>query len=956
MKKQRLMPVLLSLTLAGGSAWAATIKGIIKDAEGAPLPGAAIQLTALPDSTRAGYMMSGETGEFSFKDLKPGKYRLLAVMTGMEDIDRNLEIEKDDETLDLGGITLTENAVMLQEAVVKGVKAAVVAKQDTLEFNADSYHTAPNGTVNDLLKKLPGVEVGTDGSITSNGKTIKKILVDGKEFFGDDPQMASKNLPSNMVNKVQVVDRKSDLARLTGIDDGEEETVINLTVKKDMNNGWFGNASGGYGTDDRYEGSFVINNFNNGNQITLLGGANNTNELGFSDRGRGRFSGFGSSGGITNSQRFGVNFNVGKDEIFRVGGNILYSHTDQLITRRSATQYLYPDYVNYQKADSRNKDRGHNVSSDFRIQWNINEYNTIEFRPRVSFNFRDGESNSLTLLSEDDSYMNLINSNRNSRSNNGHSVETGGDFIYNHKVASHPGRSFSVRANYAFSNNHQYSTTWSEIEYFLKSEDDELLYRYLDNRSWSNTIEGRLTWTEPLGDVKRGNFLNFAYSIKYQWNNADQLTYNVPIPDELENFQPEDFREVPPGAEFSDILSNSFRNKFFTQELQAGYKKVTKTYNLDAGLLFSPSSSKSEDLIMSERNIPERWVWNVSPYARFRYKFGKQSSIRANYRARTSQPSMSQLQPVANVSDPLNIIIGNPELKPTFTQNIGVNFFNFHMDSQQSIMAMVNASYALNTVVARTVTDRETGGRTTTYANCNGNLNLMGMFMLTQPFRNRKWRFNARIHARYNSAPGFINGDFNRTGNLNLSPSGGLTFSTEIFQMSVNPTYSYGLTDNTLPQQPDRVTHAYGFNSDLSLNLPFGLTFNTDLAFSNRTGYSSGYDSRQWLWNAQLSYSVLSDKSLTFTVRGYDLLGQKQNINRSIGANTIVDSEVNDLTRYVMFGVTWTFNTLKKKGKGPDGENDMFMPGPPPPGAPHGGPGGMPGGRPGGIPGGRPPR
>ncbi len=948
MKTQRLTPILLSITLAGGSAWAATIKGVIKDADGAPLPGAAIQLTALPDSTRAGYMMSGDTGEFAFNDLKPGKYRLLAVMTGMEDIDRNLTVEKPDQTIDLGGITLTENAVMLQEAVVKGVKAAVVAKQDTLEFNADSYHTAPNGTVGDLLKKLPGVEVSSDGSITSNGKTIKKILVDGKEFFGDDPQMASKNLPSNMVNKVQVVDRKSDLARLTGIDDGEEETVINLTVKKDMNNGWFGNVSGGYGTDNRYEGSFVINNFNNGNQITLLGGANNTNELGFSDRGRGRFNGFGGSGGITNSQRFGLNFNVGKDEIFRVGGNILYSHTDQLVTRRSATQYLYPDYVNFQNADSRNKDRGHNISSDFRIQWNINEQNTIEFRPRLSFNFRDSESNSLTILREESDA--LINSNRNSRSNNGHSVETGGDFIYNHKFASRPGRSFSVQAKYAFSNNHQFSTTWSEIEYYLKNDDDELLYRFLDNRSWSNSVEGRLSWTEPLGDVKRGNFLNFAYRVKYQWNNADQLTYNLPLPDDLTDFQPEDFKEAPIGAELSDILSNSFRNKFFTQELQAGYKKVTKAYTLDAGLLFSPSSSKSEDLIMSERNIPERWVWNVSPYARFRYKFGKQTSLRANYRARTSQPSMTQLQPVANVADPLNIIIGNPELKPTFTQNISVNFFNFHTDSQQSIMAMLNASYAINTIVARTVTDRETGGRTTTYSNCNGNLNLFGMAMLTQPFRNRKWRFNARLNARYASSPGYINGDFNRTGNLNLSPSGGLTFSTEIFQMSVNPTYSFGLTDNTLPQQPDRETHAYGFNSDLSLNLPFGLTFNTDLSFSNQTGFSSGYDSRQWLWNAQLSYSVLADKSLTFTVRGYDILGQKQNISRSVGANTIVDSEYNDLTRYVMFGVTWTFNTLKKKSKGPDGESEMW-PGPPPGGRHPGG--GRPSGPP---PGGRPPR
>lgn len=929
MKTTRLLPIVTCISLAAISAHAAVVKGIIKDADNSPLPGASVQLVSLPDSTRVGYVMTGVNGEFNFKDLKPGKYRFLAEMTGMEEIDKDIELKSPDQTLDFGDLTLTENAVTLKEAVVTGVRAAVVAKQDTIEFNADSYHTAPNGTVNDLLKKLPGVEVASDGSITSNGKTISKILIDGKEFFGDDPQMASKNLPSNMVNKIQVVDRKSDLARLTGIDDGEEETVINLTVKKDMNNGWFGNVSGGYGTDQRYQGSFVVNNFNNGNQITLLGGANNINEMGFSDMGRGNFRDFGGNGGINKSQRIGLNFNIGKEEIFRIGGNVLYSHTDRLSTRRTATQFLYPDYVNYQDADSRNRDKGHNISSDFRIQWNIDPQNTIEFRPRFRINFRDALSLSNSILRDKEPNGPEINSNLNNQTNKGHSINTGGDFIFNHKVASHPGRSFSFQVNYAFSDTRQKSTTWSDIEYYLRQEDSEELYRYLDNRSWSNSVESRITWTEPIGDVKRGNFLNFAYRINYRWNNADKLTYNLPLPEDTDDFVPQEFSQVPPGAELSDILSNSFRNKFFTQELQAGYKKVTKNYNLDAGLLFSPSSSKSEDLIMSERNIPERWVWNVSPYARFRYKFGQQTSLRLNYRARTSQPSMTQLQPVEDVSDPLNIKIGNPDLKPTFTQSLNLHFNDYRQESQQSLFVMLNGSYALNTIVSRTITNPETGGRTTTYSNCNGNFNLFGMVMMTRPFKNRRLRFNVRLNGRYSSMPGYINGDFNRSGNLTLSPTGGLTFSNDIFQMSVNPNYSFNQVKNTLPNQVDRVTHSYGFFSDASLYLPFGLQLNTDLVFSNTSGYSQGFNSKQWLWNAQLSYSILSDKSLTFSVRAYDILGQKKNISRSVSDISIVDSEFNDLTRYVMFGVTWNFNTLKKKGKGPNGETDMWTPGGP---------------------------
>ncbi|MDE7109917.1 MAG: outer membrane beta-barrel family protein, partial [Muribaculaceae bacterium] len=387
--------------------------------------------------------------------------------------------------------------------------------------------------------------------------------------------------------------------------------------------------------------------------------------------------------------------------------------------------------------------------------------------------------------------------------------QTGGNLIFNHKFASRPGRSLSLQARYQFSNTRQKSTSWSNIIYYMLSDkDDEELYRFIDNHTWSNNVNTRLTWTEPLGDLKKGNFLNFAYRLSYQWNNADKFTYSLPSPENPEEFNPPFFSDTPADSVIDQSLSNSFRNNFFTQELQIGYKKVSKKLNLDAGLLFSPSSSESRDLINSDRNIPTRWVWNVAPYANIRYKFGTQSSLRANYRARTSQPSMTQLQPVRDESDPLNIVQGNPDLKPTFTQSVGIFFNDFSMKSQQSVFAVINASFAINSIVSKTITDRETGGRTTTYGNVNGNFNIFGMAMITRPFRNRKWRFNARMNARFGNTPGYINGEFNRTGNLTLSPSAGITFSSEVFQMSVNPNYSFGNVTNSLPEQPDRRTHS----------------------------------------------------------------------------------------------------------------------------------------------------
>ncbi|MCH5240904.1 MAG: outer membrane beta-barrel protein [Muribaculaceae bacterium] len=908
---------------------AVNVKGLVYDIDDTPLPGASVTIKSLPDSITIALQATNIEGEFDIENVKPGKSLLLISMTGMETVSKLLNVTDSSENLNLGKITLRENAILLKEAVVKGVRAAVIAKQDTIEFNADSYHTSPNATVDQLLKKLPGVEVGSDGSITSNGKTISKILVDGKEFFADDPQMATKNLPSNMVDKVQVIDRKSDLARLTGIDDGEEETVINLKVKKDMNNGWFGNISAGYGIDDKYNGSFVINNFHNGNQITLLGGLNNINENGFTDRGRGRFRDFGGNGGITTAQRLGLNFNVGNEEIFRIGGNILYSHSDRKVTQKSATQYLFPDSTSYQNSGSYNNDKGHNLNVDLRLQWNIDDYNTLDFRPRFSMNFRDSEKNDSSILRAGDALMSMVNKNDNFQNNKGKSYQTSGNLIFNHKFASKPGRSFSVNLQYSFSKTLQKSLSWSNIIYYLLHDEDEEFYRYLDNKNYSNSVEGRLSWIEPLGNPQRGNFITLSYRTKYQWNNADQFTYNLPLP-EVGNLDFDlGFNGLPFGAEFDPNLSNSFRNKFFTQELQIGYKKVSKTLNLETGILFSPSSSASHDLINDARNIPTRWVWNVSPFANVRVKFSDNSSMRANYRARTSQPSISQLQPVPDVSDPLNIKIGNPELKPTFTQNIGINFNNFNAERQQSLMLMINASYSLNTIVSRTITDSETGGRTTTYSNVNGNTNLFFMGMYTGPFSNTKWRFNARFNTRYASTPGYINGDFNRSDNVTLSPSAGITFSSDIFQASLNPNYSFNTVINSLPQQNNRKTHSYGFSADASLYLPFGLDLTTDLNFAANSGYTTGYNINQWLWNAQLSYSFLSDKSLTFSVKAYDLLHQKKNILRSVTANAIVDTEYNDLTRYVLFSLTWSFNSLKKKNKGPTGEEDIFM-GPPP--------------------------
>ena len=317
---------LFLVLFSAATTYAGNIFGKVVDSEKEPLIQASVRLLAAKDSAYIKGGATNEQGRFRINNVKSGKYILQATYVGYEPTYKNITVGADN--LRVGEIVMNESSIMLKETTVIGVKTPIKVMEDTVEYNADTYKTQPNAVVEDLLKRMSGVEVSSDGKITAHGKEVTKILVDGKEFFSDDPTVASKNLPANMIDKLQVIDRKSDLARLTGVDDGEDETVINLTVKKGMKNGWFGTVDAGYGTDNRYKGIFNVNRFWNDNQITFLGNFNNVNEMGFADGG-GNFRRFGGNNGINTSQAFGVNFNVGNKEIFRVGGDVMYSHSDR---------------------------------------------------------------------------------------------------------------------------------------------------------------------------------------------------------------------------------------------------------------------------------------------------------------------------------------------------------------------------------------------------------------------------------------------------------------------------------------------------------------------------------------------------------------------------------------------------------------------------------------------------
>lgn len=913
--------------------YAGNIFGRVVDSEKEPLIQASVRLLAAKDSAYVKGGATNEQGRFRINNVKSGKYILQATYVGYEPTYKNITVGTDN--LRVGEIVMNESSIMLKETTVIGVKTPIKVMEDTVEYNADTYKTQPNAVVEDLLKRMSGVEVSSDGKITAHGKEVTKILVDGKEFFSDDPTVASKNLPANMIDKLQVIDRKSDLARLTGVDDGEDETVINLTVKKGMKNGWFGTVDAGYGTDNRYKGIFNVNRFWNDNQITFLGNVNNVNEMGFADGG-GNFRRFGGNNGINTSQAFGVNFNVGNKEIFRVGGDVMYSHSDRDNIQTTKRQYLYTDINSMANMDKLSRDNGHNIRASFRVQWNPDSTNTFEFRPNFRANFNDSwskETSATNTIGQgyilDQTSQNLVNS-------NGTSYNFGGSLVYNHKFKSRPGRSFSFQGRYQFSNVSEFERTLSinrNTYTYADSIDEDILdyAQYADNHTWNNMAQGRVTWTEPLGNVKNGHFLTFAYRAQYRWNNADKYTYSAPS-DVLNNivlnyltddrYSHTNLEELFYGYEFepNDSLTNIFRNEYFNQDIRVGYKKVSKAYTLDAGLSLVPTMQKSHNISNPDKDIPESWVWNLAPFVRYRLKMSKSRSLNVNYMGRSSQPTMAQIQPVPDYSDPLNIVIGNPNLKPTFTHNVNVRFQDFNMEAQRSIMLMGFVRYNQNSIVSNTTFDPETGGRITNYTNANGVWNARLMNMISMPLRNKAFSFSNHLFGFYSATVGSNNGNLNRSGSFMVGESFSFAWRPDYLEFELRPFYNLQIVRNTVQTASNRDVHTYGGTFNATYNAPFGLSVNSELSYSGTQGYSVG-EPNQWLWNASIGYSFLKGKAATISLKAFDLLQQRENVRRNVTANYIDDTEYNSLTRYFMLNFTYKFNTFGA-GEQPKNRNE----------------------------------
>lgn len=879
---------------------------VVEQGSDTPIEQATVRLLNVKDSAMVRGVVSARNGSFTLKNVKKGSYLLHITFIGYDPLYQPLQITGKKNPVNVGKLELSDGAIELGEAVVIGKAPEVTVRNDTVEYNADSYKVTEGSVLEDLLKKMPGVEVDSEGKITVNGKEVKKVMVDGKEFFSDDPKVASKNLPAKMIDKLQVLDKKSDMAQMTGFDDGEEETVINLTVKPGMKQGWFGNAYGGYGSKDRYEGNAMVNRFVNNDQITFMGGANNTNNMGFSDLastmfsgmggGGGRRGGFGAGSGITSSGNAGLNFSKEfKPDKLTLGGNTRYSHSDNDARSKSDRQNILPgDSSSYDNSEAMSRTKSDNFGVDFRLEWKPDTMTQLIFRPSFSFShsMNDNFSDATTLDNERDT----VNTNKSSNysESNGYNLNASIDFS---RKLNNKGRVFSATLSGGNSDSYSDGMNRSDIVYF--NQTDALKNSIIDQRSrYDNkgfNYRAYVSWVEPIG---HNNFIQATYSISQRKQEALKNVYNQDA-DGIYNV-------------LDSAYSQSYRNNFISQRASLSFKSQRAKFNYTIGLNLDPSYSSSENFV-GDTTLSKitRKVVNLSPMAQFNYMFDKRTNLRIMYNGRTSQPSMTQLQPVADISDPTNITIGNPDLNPRYTNNVFIRFQQFTPEKQQAFMIMANGSYIINDIVSYTSYNQETGVKTTTYKNVNGNYSGNVRMMLNTPLKNKKFSINSMTMASFANSNGYINEEKNTNRNLILSERGGIDFRSSYLDLGVNGNIRYNATSNSLQKENNQNTFNYGAGGYTTIYLPLNFKIESDVNWSTNSGYGDGFKQNEVLWNASASKSFLKNNQGTLRFKIYDILQQRSNISRSITASYIQDSEYNTLGSYFMVHFIYRFSIFK---------------------------------------------
>ena len=780
----------------------ATVTGRILDGE----TGEAMIGTNVSVSDAEGKHLGGAVtlrdGSFNITAMPMGKLTVKASFVGYQAYTKEINIEKRNQRINIGTVVLAPDVVMLEGATVTGELPQVTVKDDTVIYNAGAFRVPEGSVLEELIKKLPGAEVGDDGSIKINGKTVRRFLVEGKEFFGNDMNMAMKNLPTEIVEKVKTYERKSDLTRITGIDDGEEETVLDLTIKKGMKKGWFGNVDLAYGSKDRYAERFMVNRFADKTQVSLVGSYNNVNDTGFPGMGgRGRGGGGGGGGGETKSGMGGLNLALERGKV-EFGGNVRYRNTDSHSTTKSSVQNFVSTRASFSNSSNGGKNLNNSVNGDFRFEWKIDSMTTLQFRPNFSFSKSESESEGVTATFNEDPYSDAIddplnqmdnilhdikiNYNKNASNSESHTDNVSGNLLFNRRLGK-SGRNLSIRMNGNYSKTKNDGFNVSNVTYFQRNDSTALTYRFRQTPNSNKSFSAGFTYSEPIAQAV---FLQLNYQYQYSKRHSDGKTFDLGgIANMLDSlaqfgntFLPYNYRDY-----LDDALSRYTDNENYNHNIEVSMRAIGEHYNLNVGVQMQPQRQKVDYDYQNLDTVASRNFFRISPTLNFRYRFSRQENLQVTYRGNQQQPSITDLFNMTDNSNPLNIRQGNPELKPSFTNNFNVNYNKSIVDLQRSFYGGMSFSNTLNSISNRTQYNDETGGRITKPTNINGNWNLNGNAGFNTAIIPSRFTVNFSTSAGYNNRVSYIyqNNESmkNKVKDLNLSERLTFTWREEYFDI-----------------------------------------------------------------------------------------------------------------------------------------------------------------------------
>ena len=960
MKKSILMMLLLLVSIAS-FAQERLVSGAIIDRDTKdPVEQVTVQLLKT-DSTYVTGAISNEKGLFHLNAPGNGKYLLKITSVGYKPTVKRVVIEQD-KNLALGNVVVGADAIMLKGAVVTAMAQKVTLKEDTFVYNSAAYRTPEGSVVEELVKRLPGAEVSDDGTIKINGKEVKKILVDGKEFMTGDTKTALKNLPTSIIDKIKAYDEKSDLSKVTGIDDGEEQTVLDFNVKKGMNKGLMSNIDLGIGNKDRYSARGMGGYFNSNNRFMLFGNANNTSDRGFGGGGPRR--GFGGGNGLNASKMLAANYNYEEKNKFKFNTSLRWNHSDGDVWSRRSSENFMGSSSSFSNSLNQNFSRSDSWNGNIRLEWMPDTMTNILFRPSISWTTNDSRSTGISASYNQDPYQYsddplsdegiekmdevdaVINRQKSVSLSNSKNNNISGMLQLNRKL-NNKGRNVTLRMDAKYTDKDSKSISLQNAHLYLVQTAAGLDSTYQTNRynltpSKDYSYSAQATYSEPLW---KATFLQFSYKFTYSYSKSDRSTYD---------FSKYSFDGINPeygawgnylgrldgglGDYRDDKLSRYSEYRNYTHDIQVMMRFVRQKYNLNFGVMIQPQRSKFIQDYQGKYVDTVRTVTNVSPTLDFRYRFSKMSNLRVNYRGTTSQPSISQLLNIVDDSDPLNVSMGNPGLKPSFTQNFRLFYNNFVQNHNKGVMTYINFSTTSNSISNKVTYDASTGGRITKPENINGNWNVMGVFMFNCSIDSTGvWNINTGTNLGYNHYVSYLSLDKsqdsqkNTTQNTTWNERLSLSYRNDWLELSLDGTLAYNHAKNKLQPNSNLDTWQFSYGPSMTLTAPWGTSLNTSLSCSSRRGYSdASMNTDEFVWNAQLSQGFLKGKPLTVMLQFYDLLHQQSTFSRAISSVSRTDTEYNAINSYAMLHIVYHMNLFggkdarkENRGEGPGGRPDF---------------------------------